>query len=685
MRDFDDDGSVMLARGNPWVLLAATSIIFVLASLPLLVPAVTNWRHNHLINSLSYKQQYGHWQILDIPKDDRINTIHASLLPTGDVLLVAGSGNNQSSFSQYSNDGTISVLKTVIYSPHHNSYKLIPTPSDLFCSGHAMMQSGSVLIAGGTSGYEKLAGLVTHPAGTMIIHNENPDSPVMTIKKGTKFTSDSGRTYVSDQTVTLRPASKVIHADGTVTITHSSTKVFVEATKADRSYVTTTTQHYNIAGMTGSKAHDVYGQGGPMTLDKQDYRGDNKAYEFDAVKEQYVRVADMNESRWYASLPLLNDGQILAVSGLDNTGQITNTSEYFNPTTMQWTPGPSREFPTYPALFRSRDPNVLFFSGSTAGYGPADQDREPGFWNIATNTFTPVTGLRQPSLVETSGSVAMPPAAGSNDGSQSWKVLLAGGGGIGESDQSTSRTDSIDLSDATPSYTPGPDLPQPLRYLNLTVTPWDQIIANGGTANYRAKDNSYSHATFAFNGTGQLSQLAAEPVGHSYHAGSLLLPDGRIMVFGNDPLYSDKKDTQPGSFDQRIEIFTPPQLYKGRRPVLNGSTTIKATRGQTLTFSSPNAATIRTARLIPPSTTTHVTNIEQRSVAAPVHVSGSTVRIDLPADPSLLTNGYYMLFVVNQDGTPSVARLVDIGDTTGSTTDATVTPMTMESMPGMDM
>lgn len=680
---FKQPAARMRRRGQPLALLFSTLAVFVLASLPIAAPATADFLHDRHISSTQYKQQYGSWQLLDIPQDYRINTIHASLLPTGKVLLVAGSGNNQSVFSQYYNDGMISVLKTVLYDPANNSYKLIPTPSDLFCSGHAMLQTGQLLIAGGTSGYEKLAGTVTKPAGAMTIHNEDPHHPVFTLKKGTKFRSNDGKVYVSDKDVTVQPATKIDRGHGDVTIVHSSTKVFVEAVEADNSYITSSDQHYTIEGMKGDDAHNIYGQGGPMTLDKQDYRGDDKAYEFDPIKEAYVHVGNMNESRWYASLPVLDNGDVLAVSGLDATGQITSTSEYFDPATKQWTWGPTREFPTYPALFRTRDPDVLFFTGSTAGYGPADQDREPGFWNIKTNQFTAVSGLRDGGILETSGSVALPPASGSNDGSQSWKIMVAGGGGIGESPLSTARTDIIDLAQSDPSYHPGASLLSPLRYVNLTVTPWDQVIANGGTHDYRAKNNSYSYSTFAYDASGQnITPLADELVGRSYHSGSLLLPDGRIMVFGSDPLYADKSDTQSGNFEQRIEIFTPPQLYKSARPVLNGSGTVSASRGQTLSFTSPNASSIKTARLIPPSSTTHVTNIEQRSVGAVVKTNGTNVTIQLPDDPTVLTNGYYMLFVVNADGTPSIARMVNVN---GSSVSTQPTTHMSKDMPGMDM
>lgn len=648
-------------RGQPLALMLTTLIAMLAATIPVSVPALAKWQLNQKLNSPVYKQQYGHWEVVNLPEEFRLNTIHGAVLPTGKVLLVAGSGNNRDNFNAYSNDGKLSVLKTAVFDPKTNIVKLVDTPHDLFCSGHAFTQQGNLLVAGGTSGYELLEGEVKKPAGALVVHNENPDDKQRTFEKGTRFTSPAGKVYVSTEEVTVQPAIKHDFGQGKVRIEHSSARVFVEAIEADKSYITTRNEQYTIEGLQGKYRDNIYGQGGPITLDKQDYRGDEKAYEFDPYKEAYVQVGSMKESRWYPSLPMLTSGQILAVSGLDNAGIITETTEYYDPSTRRWTEGPNRAFPTYPALFRTMDPDVLFFSGSNAGYGPEDKGRQPGFWNVKTNQFTPVNGLRDPHIVETSGSVWLPPEKGSNDGNQSQRIMIAGGGGIGESTLSTARTDIIDLAKPGPQYVPGPDLPDALRYLNLTVTPWDEIFASGGSRDYRAKSNSYSHKAFSIDPASyQLTPLADELVGRSYHSGSLLLPDGRILVFGNDPLFSDKNNTISGKFEQRLEIFTPPQFFRGERPVLQGVNEQEARRGQQLSFAIAGGPAIQSARLIPPSSSTHVTNIEQRSVGAIVKQSGDTITVDVPADENLLPNGYYMLFVVTPDGIPSEAKMIKI-------------------------
>lgn len=648
-------------RGQPLFLLISTVIALIFASSPMAIPAVAELQHSIKINSDEYKKTYGSWEVLNIPKEFQSNTIHAAAMPTGKVLLVAGSGNNRQAFNTYYNNGTIEVLKSAIYNPDDNSFKLIHTPSDLFCSGHTLMQSGNLLIAGGTSGYELLQGDVKKAAGPMILHNENPDSKSRTFKKGTIFTSKNGLQYVSTQDIEVEPAMKHDYGNGNVTIHHSSTKVFVEAVSEGQQYMTSTNQQYKIDGLHGDDTKNIYGQGGPMTYDKQDYRGDNKSYEFDPYLEKYIQTGNLKESRWYPSLPVLTNGNILAVSGLDNTGKITETTEYYDPSTKQWKWGPNQEFPTYPALFRTQNPDILFYSGSSAGYGPSDKGRSPGFWNYVSDTFTPVSGLRDPQITETGASIVLPPKYGSNDGSQSSRIMIAGGGGIGESNLVTSRTDIIDLKQPTPTYTPGPNLQDQLRYVNMVVLPWDEIFISGGSKDYRAKNNSYSYKSVMLNPTtNELKPMADELVGRSYHSGTLLLRDGRILAFGNDPLYEDKDNTRPGVFEQRIEIYTPPQLYRGKRPKLNitPNTTVKS--GTEIEFNSSDGESIVSARLIPPSSTTHVTNIEQRSIAAIVKSNKTNVSVKIPGDPNTLTKGSYMLFFINKQGVPSVATMLQV-------------------------
>lgn len=92
--------------------------------------------HAYKIAQPGYKRQYGSWAMLDVPKRFRTNAIHAALLHSGKVLIIAGSGNNQKKFDEGSFD-------TILWNPADDSFKKIPTPEDFFCAYHSQLPDGS--------------------------------------------------------------------------------------------------------------------------------------------------------------------------------------------------------------------------------------------------------------------------------------------------------------------------------------------------------------------------------------------------------------------------------------------------------------------------------------------------------------------------------------------------------------
>ncbi|MEK8171085.1 galactose oxidase early set domain-containing protein [Streptomyces sp. M19] len=55
-----------------------------------------------------------------------------------------------------------------------------------------------------------------------------------------------------------------------------------------------------------------------------------------------------------------------------------------------------------------------------------------------------------------------------------------------------------------------------------------------------------------------------------------------------------------------------------------------------------------------------MTNVEQRSVALKLTRTEDSVTVTLPEDPSLVPPGWYMLDVLDKDGTPSKAVWVKV-------------------------
>ncbi|GAC1369838.1 MAG: kelch motif-containing protein [Candidatus Saccharimonadales bacterium] len=602
--------------------------------------------HQIAINTDSYKSEKGHWDTVNLPNDMKINAIHAALLSTGKILIVAGSGNDTDMFKA----GT---FKSVLYNPDTGSSKLVETPSDMFCGGQTMLPDGSMLIAGGTQRYEDLT--PTHAGGVMVVKNENPDRSLK-LAKGTEFTAPNGQVYKSDADVNVSAAAKAAHGEHVV-VTASATTVWVDAvTEGDKALQKDPAQ-YKIGGLNGSDVNNVYGMGAKMTLNKHDFEGSNKAYVFNPTTEKYETVGDMNEKRWYPTLTGLPDGEVIATSGLDGNGLILQgQTEVYDPISRKWTNREdlARYFPTYPAVFQTQKAGTLFYSGSNAGYGPADKGREPGLWNLGNNSFNPVPGLRSPDLLETSGSSWAGPV-------QNQTVMVVGGGGVGESNQSTGRIDLIHLNDPQPHFEPGPSLPQGTRYPSIVTLPDDTALITGGSSDYRGKNDSDNHTARIFHpDTVSLSEAADPVVGRNYHSEALLLPDGRVMTLGSNPLFADKNNTEPATFEQRIEVYTPAYLYHGSRPEITAAP-LTAQLGDVMTVTSPQAENIVSARLIRPSAVTHVTDVDQRSVALDISRDSSSLKLKLPSQATLVPPGYYMLFLVDKDGTPSVAKWVQVG------------------------
>ncbi|MFF4211024.1 galactose oxidase-like domain-containing protein [Streptomyces sp. NPDC001796] len=605
--------------------------------------------HDYVINKPEYKAENGHWQIVEFPKEYRQDTIHAVLLHTGKVLMIAGSGNSQENFDKKQFD-------TRIWDPVKGTIKKVPTPNDLFCTGHTQLADGKILIAGGTKRYEKLKGDVTKAGGLMIVHNENPDKPI-TLPAGTAFKGrENGKTFVSKDPVLVPRATKVFDKKTGKFLRNDPGlgRIYVEAVRSGAKYETGTQDNYRIQGLTGADARNTYGIAQKLALDKKDFQGIRDAYEFDPVAEKYIKVDPMNEARWYPTLTTLSDGKILSVSGLDDIGQLVpGKNEVFDPNSRKWTYTPKiRQFPTYPALFLMQN-GKIFYSGSNAGYGPDNVGRDPGIWDVDTNKFTKLPGLSDPNMMETSGTVLLPPA-------QDEKYMVIGGGGVGESKLSSRKTRLIDLKDSSPRFVDGPSLEKGTRYPQSSVLPDDTVLVSGGSEDYRGRSDSDILQARIYHPDSNTFQRVADPlVGRNYHSGSILLPDGRVMFFGSDSLYGDKANTKPGKFEQRVEIYTPPYLYRDGRPSLSGGPQTIAP-GASGTYTSQHASVIRKVRLIRPSASTHVTDVDQRSIALDFKASGDKLTVTVPKNRNLVLPGWYMLFADDDQGTPSVAQWVKV-------------------------
>jgi hypothetical protein len=632
-------GTVILLIVNR---LARPRTILVLSEVVLLVATLATWwvrRPPAETADEAYRRQYGSWQIINLPDNLQVNAIHAAVLSTGKLLLVAGSGFDRDQFAA----GT---FVTLLYDPNTGQGKLINTPIDLFCAGHAFLPDGNLLISGGTARFEVDEPEVTSAAGIVTVTNST--AKARTFAKGTIFRASGGRRYASGYAFTV-PAGTG-GKPGTL-------DVWAQAKVEGKKQVTGDVR-LTIDGLTGAESGRFTATTGGMTMDYQDYQGTKAAYEFSPVTERYERVANMHAARWYPTLTGLPDGEVLAVSGVDETGRILDGSqnEIYDPSTKRWTirPDLNKFFPTYPALFQTATPQVMFYAGINMGsHTDQRESPPPGLWRLDNNAFQPVPGLREPSLVETGGSAWVGPI-------QNQTIMVVGGGGKEDSELATSRIDLIKLNEANPRFVPGPDLPGPTRYPIVVSLPDDTMLITNGARYFRGRNASDNHDARLYHpDTNTLSYAAPPLVGRNYHSSGILLPDGRVLTMGSSPQYADAANTVAGTFEKRLEIYTPPYLYRGDRP---GITQANETMGygQSTHIGVTDPQDIGAVRLIRPAATTHLTNVESRSVAVDFTADRDGLNLTVTDRRELAPPGYYMLFVISKSGVPSVARWVHL-------------------------
>jgi hypothetical protein len=133
-----------------------------------------------------------------------------------------------------------------------------------------------------------------------------------------------------------------------------------------------------------------------------------------------------------------------------------------------------------------------------------------------------------------------------------------------------------------------------------------------------------------------------------------------VLTLGGNPLFGNEYDTAPQTFNQEIDVYFPPYMFQGPRPSITAAPKVMRLRhSYVLTVSQ--ASSIRYLRLMRPDNPTHVTDVNERSIAVPFTQAGDgRLRITLPSNHDLVPPSYYMLFAINNRGIPSTAFWVQV-------------------------
>jgi hypothetical protein len=212
-----------------------------------------------------------------------------------------------------------------------------------------------------------------------------------------------------------------------------------------------------------------------------------------------------------------------------------------------------------------------------------------------------------------------------------------------------------DLTQAQPVSVPGPTLPTAKAYVSAVDLPDLTVLeTGGGTAR-----NTPVYEASIFNPTDRsIRAVAPNTVGRTYHSSAILLPDGSIATFGGDPGGLNKDKSK--KFELRIEIYQPDYFFKGPRPVISDAPAEVTYGGVYSIQASATDASLSTAVLMRPMSTTHSTDPSQRAVLLGFALTADGGFITMPSAQNIAPPGWYMLFVTDSLGRPSTAKWVHL-------------------------
>ena len=391
---------------------------------------------------------------------------------------------------------------------------------------------------------------------------------------------------------------------------------------------------YNIfcSGLAHLRGGKVFIAGGNKD---QQLDGIVQTHYFDSSTDTWSQGPDMAEGRWYPTVTGMGNGEMLITSGGPPIPEVRKTDG-----TLRELSNASLSLPLYPWFDVA--PNGRAFDSGPDQTMRSLNPSGTGTWTLYGN---------RDSINRDYGGHAMYDVG---------KILVAGGG------PSTNTADVIDINGSTPTVTPTGSMAYGRRQNNLTVLANGTVLVTGGNSSGASLvdlNAGVYPAELWRPASGRWTTLASMRVTRQYHSTALLLPDGRVLSAGGGVCGTCD---QVGYLGKNAEIFSPPYLFKkdgsgslARRPKI-ASAPGKVAVGGKFTVSTPDASSIRKVALVKLGAVTHSNNMEQQYVPLSFTASSGKLSVNAPATVNIAPPGYYMLFLVNSAGVPSVAPILKL-------------------------
>lgn len=374
---------------------------------------------------------------------------------------------------------------------------------------------------------------------------------------------------------------------------------------------------------------------------------------FDPSSNGWIPATNMVTGRGYQSQATLSDGRIFTIGGSWAGGIGNKNGEIYNTGADQWTKLP--DCPSKPLYTEDkegeykRDNHPWLFGWKQGSVFQAGPSKQMNWYGTAGTGSQKPAGLRAADDHSMNGNAVMFDAVAG-------KILTLGGSFnyTGNASTSNAHIITINTPNSIPTVVKINSMNSPRMFHNSVVLPDGKVFITGGQTlgHSFTDDNSVLTPEMFDPATLKFTLLAGNVIPRNYHSVALLLPDATVFNGGGglcDTCSANHFDGQ---------IYTPPYLLNGGRPVINSvSQTSVAVGG---TFSATTNTAVTQWSLIRYGSVTHCINTDQRRLPLTPTTAGLTYTFKLPADAGVVIPGYYMLFALNSAGVPSVAKTIKV-------------------------
>jgi len=371
---------------------------------------------------------------------------------------------------------------------------------------------------------------------------------------------------------------------------------------------------------------------------------------FDIATSTFVPQPPMANGRWYPTVTELADGRMMVDTGWDQIA-MNSTVEIFT-AGVGWSPEYPNGWDT-PFYMRQHvlpDGRVFYGAPETESryFAPATAGKRNSGWTHAAWT----NYGKQPNQYDREYGSSVLLGLDPDDDYRP-KVVIMGGNRTNPTDT----TEIIDLSDADPQWKWGPKLDKPRVRMSETLLPDGHVLVVGGATVDLATTTAVLSTEIYNPDTNKLSSSGNITYPRLDHHEVLVLPDATVWVAGNQgPVGTPVWETH-------MELYQPPYLFDDQGNLAPRPTILDAPDQVTYgsSFSIQVDDDIGTALLLKLGAMTHSFNTDQRLIWLD-HASAPDGSFTLTAPPNanLAPPGYYMLFVTNGDGVPSIAKYVQV-------------------------